>query len=150
MADAENIVVKSGSNGTLIKLKDVGRAELGAQTYASSTRINGKPGVALGVYQLPGSNALDVAKQVEAKIEELRQSFPPGVTTELVYDTVSFIEESNKEVIITLIEAIVLVILVIFIFLQDWRATIIPTIAIPVSLIERWFLPNCLASQSTV
>jgi HAE1 family hydrophobic/amphiphilic exporter-1 len=135
VADAENIVVKTGDNGALIKLKDVGRAELGAQNYGSSTRINGKPGVALGVYQLPGSNALDVAKQVEAKIEELKQSFPPGITTELVYDTVSFIEESNKEVIITLVEAIVLVVLVIFVFLQDWRATIIPTIAIPVSLI---------------
>ena len=135
VADAENIVVKTGDNGALIKLKDVGRAELGAQNYGSSTRINGKPGVALGVYQLPGSNALDVAKQVEAKIEELKQSFPPGITTELVYDTVSFIEESNKEVIITLVEAIVLVVLVIFVFLQDWRATVIPTIAIPVSLI---------------
>jgi HAE1 family hydrophobic/amphiphilic exporter-1 len=133
--DAENIVVKTGTGGTLIKLKDVGRAELGAQNYASSAVINGKPGVALGVYQLPGSNALDVAKRVEAKIEELKASFPPGVTTELVYDTVSFIEESNNEVFKTLIEAIILVILVIFIFLQDWRATIIPTIAIPVSLV---------------
>jgi HAE1 family hydrophobic/amphiphilic exporter-1 len=135
VADAENIVVKTGNSGALIKLKDVGRAELGAQNYGSSTKINGKPGVALGVYQLPGSNALSVAKQVEAKIEELRQGFPPGITTQLVYDTVSFIEESNKEVIITLLEAIALVILVIFVFLQDWRATVIPTIAIPVSLI---------------
>ncbi|MBW4695735.1 MAG: efflux RND transporter permease subunit [Lyngbya sp. HA4199-MV5] len=135
VADAENIVIKVGSDGTQTKLKDVGRVELGAQSYSSSAKINGKPGVALGVYQLPGSNALDVAKQVAAKIEELKQSFPPGIETELVYDTVSFIEESNKEVIKTLIEAILLVILVIFIFLQDWRATIIPTIAIPVSLI---------------
>lgn len=135
VADAENIVVKTADNGALIKLKDVGRAELGAQSYSSSAKINGKPGVALGVYQLPGSNALDVAKQVAARIEELKQSFPPGLKTELVYDTVSFIEESNKEVIITLIEAIVLVVIVIFVFLQDWRATIIPTIAIPVSLL---------------
>jgi HAE1 family hydrophobic/amphiphilic exporter-1 len=135
VADAENIVIKVGSDGTQTKLKDVGRVELGAQSYSSSAKINGKPGVALGVYQLPGSNALDVAKQVAAKMEELKQSFPPGIETELVYDTVSFIEESNKEVIITLAEAIVLVILVIFVFLQDWRATIIPTIAIPVSLI---------------
>ena len=135
VADAENIVIKVGSDGTQTKLKDVGRVELGAQSYSSSAKINGKPGVALGVYQLPGSNALDVAKQVAAKMEELKQSFPPGIETQLVYDTVSFIEESNKEVIITLVEAVVLVILVIFIFLQDWRATIIPTIAIPVSLI---------------
>jgi len=135
VADAENIVVKVASNGNLIKLKDVGRAELGAQSYSSAATINGKPGVAFGIYQLPGSNALDVAKQVEAKIKELEQSFPPGLKGELVYDTVSFIEESNKEVIITLVEAIGLVILVIFVFLQDWRATIIPTIAIPVSLL---------------
>ena len=135
VADAENIVVKTASNGALIKLRDVGRAELGAQNYASSTNINGKPGVALGVYQLPGSNALNVAQQVEARIKELTQSFPPGIATALVYDTVSFIEESNKEVLITLIEAIALVVLVIYLFLQDWRATIIPTIAIPVSLI---------------
>lgn len=135
VADAENIVIKVGSDGTQTKLKDVGRVELGAQSYSSSAKINGKPGVALGVYQLPGSNALDVARQVAAKMEELKQSFPPGIETKLVYDTVSFIEESNKEVLITLAEAIVLVILVIFVFLQDWRATIIPTIAIPVSLI---------------
>jgi HAE1 family hydrophobic/amphiphilic exporter-1 len=135
VADAENIVVKVASSGNLIKLKDVGRAELGAQSYSSTATINGKPGVAFGIYQLPGSNALDVAKQVEAKIKDLEQSFPPGLKGELVYDTVSFIEESNKEVIITLVEAIALVILVIFVFLQDWRATIIPTIAIPVSLL---------------
>lgn len=133
VADAENIVIKTASNGLLIKLGDVDRAELGAQNYGSSTNINGKPGVALGVYQLPGSNALDVAKQVESRIEELKQSFPPGIAAELVYDTVSFIEESNKEVLITLLEAIGLVVLVSFIFLQNWRATIIPTIAIPVS-----------------
>lgn len=132
--DAENIVVKS-TNGTLIKLRDVGHAELGAQSYASAAKVNGKPGVALAIYQLPDSNALDVARQVEAKMEELKQSFPPGIAAEPVYDTVSFIEESNKEVIYTLIEAIVLVILVIFVFLQNWRATVIPTIAIPVSLI---------------
>ncbi|PZV09094.1 MAG: hydrophobe/amphiphile efflux-1 family RND transporter [Leptolyngbya sp.] len=133
--DAENIVIKVGTDGTQTKLRDVGRAELGAQNYSVSAKINGKPGVALGVYQLPGSNALDVARQVAEKMEELKQNFPPGVTTRLVYDTVSFIEESNKEVIITLVEAIALVVFVIFIFLQDWRATIIPTIAIPVSLI---------------
>ncbi len=135
VSEAENIVVKVGNNGSLIKLKDVGRAELGSQIYTSAAKINGKPGVALSVYQFPGSNALDVASQVQAKMQELEQSFPPGIKTEPVYDTVSFIEESNKEVIITLLEAVVLVIVVIFVFLQDWRATIIPAIAIPVSLI---------------
>ena len=135
VTDAENIVVKSDTSGGLIKLKDVGHAELGAQNYSSAAKVNGKPGVALAIYQLPGSNALEVAKQVEARIEELKQSFPPGITVAPVYDTVSFIEESNKEVIVTLVEAIVLVILVIFVFLQNWRATVIPTIAIPVSLL---------------
>ncbi len=134
--DAENIVIKTDTaNNTLIKLKDVGHAELGAQSYTSAAKVNGKPGVALAIYQLPDSNALAVAKQVEAKMEELKQSFPPGIAAEPVYDTVSFIEESNKEVIYTLIEAIVLVIIVIFVFLQNWRATVIPTIAIPVSLL---------------
>jgi hydrophobic/amphiphilic exporter-1 (mainly G- bacteria), HAE1 family len=136
VADAENIVVKKDTaNNTLIKLKDVGRAELGAKTYTSATKVNGKPGVALAVYQFPGSNALDVANQVRAKMATLQQSFPPGITTEPVYDTVSFIEESNKEVLYTLAEAIALVIVVIFVFLQNWRATIIPTVAIPVSLL---------------
>jgi hydrophobic/amphiphilic exporter-1 (mainly G- bacteria), HAE1 family len=116
-SDAENIVVRGGDGGNLIRLRDVGHAELGSQTYASNAKINGKPSVALAVYQLPGSNALDVAKQVEARLEELKQSFPPGITVVPVHNTVSFIEESNNEVIKTLIEAIALVILVIFVFL---------------------------------
>lgn len=135
VTDAENIVVKVASDGTQIKLKDVGRVELGSQSYSASAKINGKPGVALGVYQLPGSNALNVANQIEARMKELEQSFPPGFNRVLVYDTVGFIEESNKEVLLTLLEAIGLVIVVIFIFLQNWRATVIPTIAIPVSLL---------------
>ncbi len=135
VTDAENIVVKTDTSGALIKLKDVGHAELGAQSYTSAAKVNGKPGVALAIYQLPGSNALDVAKQIQAKMAELQQSFPPGVTVAPVYDTVSFIQESNKEVVQTLIEAIVLVVIVIFLFLQNWRATIIPTVAIPVSLL---------------
>lgn len=133
--DAENLVISVANDGTQVKLKDVGRAELGSQSYSTSAQINGKPGVAFGIYQLPGSNALNVAKQVEAKMQELQQRFPPGLEVELVYDTVGFIKESTKEVIVTLAEAVGLVILVIFVFLQDWRATIIPTIAIPVSLI---------------
>ncbi len=143
--DAENIVVKTDpTTGTLVKLKDVGHAELGAQTYTSAAKVNGKPGVALAVYQLPGSNALDVAKQIEAKMEELKQGFPPGITAEPVYDTVSFIEESNKEVLYTLAEAIGLVIVVIFVFLQNWRATIIPTVAIPVSLLGAMIFAKAL------
>ncbi|MBW4584470.1 efflux RND transporter permease subunit [Aetokthonos hydrillicola Thurmond2011] len=133
--EAENIVVKVASDGTQIKLRDVGRVELGAQSYTSAAKINGKPGVALSVYQLPGSNALDVANRIDTRMKELEQSFPPGIKRVLVYDTVGFIEESNKEVLYTLLEAIALVVLVIFVFLQNWRATVIPTIAIPVSLL---------------
>ena len=144
VSEAENIVIRAASNGNIIRLKDVGRAELGSQNYASAAKINGKPGVALAIYQLPGSNALDVAKQIEARMEELKQSFPPGITVEPVYDTVRFIEESNNEVIYTLLEAIGLVILVIFVFLQDWRATVIPTIAIPVSLIGSFIFAKAL------
>lgn len=135
VADAENLVVKTTSNGTLIQLKDVGRVELGAQSYGSYGKVNGKPGIGMVIYQLPGSNAVDLAEQIESTLKELEADFPPGLKAEIVYDTVSFIRESTKEVILTLLEAIFLVILVIFVFLQDWRTTIIPSIAIPVSLI---------------
>lgn len=134
-ADAENIVVKVANDGTLVRMKDVGRVELGAQTYGSSAKVNGRPGVGLAIYQLPDSNALNLAKQIEAKIQTLQANFPPGMKAVVVYDTVNFIQESTKEVIITLVEAILLVVLVIFVFLQDWRTTIIPMIAIPVSLL---------------
>lgn len=142
--EAENLVIKTATGGNIVRLRDVGHTELGSQTYSSAAKINGKPGVALAIYQLPGSNALEVAKQAQAKIEELKQSFPPGVTVEPVYDTVSFIEESNKEVLQTLVEAIALVVLVIFVFLQNWRATVIPTIAIPVSLIGSFIFAKAL------
>ncbi|BBD60089.1 transporter [Nostoc sp. HK-01] len=130
-----NLVIKAGSNGNLIKLRDVGRAELGSETYASNARNNGKPAIGLAIYQSPGSNALDVAKNIEAQMDELIKDFPPGLKTQIVYDTVGFVQASLEEVIKTLVEAIALVVLVIFLFLQDWRATIIPIVAIPVSLI---------------
>ncbi|MBE9085059.1 MULTISPECIES: efflux RND transporter permease subunit [unclassified Tolypothrix] len=134
-AEFENLVIKAGSNGDLIKLRDVGRAELGSETYASNARNNGKPAIGLAIYQSPGSNALDVAKNIEAQMEELSKEFPPGLKTQVVYDTVGFVQASLEEVVKTLVEAIVLVVLVIFLFLQDWRATIIPLVAIPVSLV---------------
>ncbi|BAY30847.1 transporter [Nostoc carneum NIES-2107] len=134
-AEFENLVIKAGSNGDLIKLRDVGRAELGSETYASNARNNGKPAIGMAIYQSPGSNALDVAKNIEAQMEELSKEFPPGLKTQVVYDTVGFVQASLEEVVKTLVEAIVLVVLVIFLFLQDWRATIIPLVAIPVSLV---------------
>ena len=140
VSEFENLVLKVSRGGTLLKLSDVGRVELGAENYNSSAKFtlpgnNPKAAVGLGVYQLPGSNALQVAKAVEAQIETLKQSFPPGLKAQVAFDTTPFVEISLEEVLYTLIEAIVLVVLVIFVFLQDWRTTIIPTIAIPVSLI---------------
>jgi hydrophobic/amphiphilic exporter-1 (mainly G- bacteria), HAE1 family len=140
VSEFENVVLNVGTGGTLVKLSDVGRVELGAENYASIAKFTlpgnaPKAAVGLGIYQLPGSNALQVAKAVEAQIETLSKSFPPGLKAEVAFDTTPFVEISLEEVLHTLAEAIVLVVLVIFVFLQDWRTTIIPTIAIPVSLI---------------
>ncbi len=131
----ENIILKSGTNGTLVKLKDVGRAELGAENYTSFARYSGRGAVGYEVLQLPGANALETAKTVKAEMQRLAQDFPPGLTYEIPYDPTLFVQESSKEVIKTLFEAIALVVLVIFVFLQDWRTTLIPVITIPVSLI---------------
>ncbi|BDI15208.1 multidrug efflux RND transporter permease subunit [Nostoc cf. commune SO-36] len=134
-SDFENLVIQTGSNGSLIRLQDVGRAELGSETYTSNARNNGKPSIGIAIYQLPGSNALDVARNVQAQMDELMKDFPPGLKSEIVYDTVGFVQASLEEVLKTLVEAIALVVLVIFLFLQNWRATIIPLVSIPVSLI---------------
>ncbi|MBD1938640.1 efflux RND transporter permease subunit [Microcoleus sp. FACHB-68] len=131
----EEIVLKTEESGALTKLKDVGRAELGAENYNSFLRFRGNDAVGLGIYQLPGSNALDVAKGVKAEIVKLAERFPPGLKYQVALDTTLFVEQSLSEVIKTLFEAIVLVIIVIFVFLQDWRTTLIPTITIPISLI---------------
>ena len=131
----ENLVIKTQTDGSLVKLKDVGRAELGAQDYSNSALVQGKPGVAMITYQLPGSNALNTAKAIEAQIAELEKNFPPGLKAVIAYDTTKFVEVSIEEVVKTLMEAIALVVLVIFVFLQDWRATIIPAVAVPVSLV---------------
>ncbi|MGF1935477.1 MAG: efflux RND transporter permease subunit [Nostoc sp. ChiQUE02] len=134
-SEFENLVIQAGSNGNLIKLQDVGGAELGSETYTSNARNNGKPSIGIAIYQSPGSNALDVSKNVQAQMNELMKDFPPGLKAEIVYDTVGFVQASLEEVLKTLVEAIALVVLVIFLFLQNWRATIIPLVAIPVSLI---------------
>ncbi|MGF1490806.1 MAG: efflux RND transporter permease subunit [Prochloraceae cyanobacterium] len=131
----ENTVLEVGAEGSLIKIKDVGRAELGAETYSQSVQTNSKPGVGIGVYLLPGSNALDVAENVKEVLAELKQNFPPNFTASMVFDTTDFVKVSLSEVFFTLLQAIGLVVLILFIFLQDWRATLIPAIAIPVALI---------------
>ena len=143
----ENLVIGTGESGNLIKLKDVGRAELGAENYDTSAEFKGKPAVGMGVFQLPGSNALEVGSAIKETIAELAGNFPPGMTYEIALDTTEFVQVSMTEVIKTLIQAILLVVLIIFIFLQDWRTTIIPAIAIPVSLIGAFTFLNIFGFQ---
>ena len=131
----ENIIVKVGSDGTLIRLGDVGRAEIGAEAYSSELRFNGVEAVGFAVTQLPTANALDVYEQVLAELARLEKNFPPGMKYQVSFDTATVVQDSIREVVITLLEAIGLVVLVMFLFLQDWRSTIIPTITIPVSLV---------------
>ncbi|HEV3142293.1 MAG TPA: efflux RND transporter permease subunit [Gemmataceae bacterium] len=120
---------------SIVRLKDVARVELGAQNYNQSCRFDGKPSVGLTVYQLPGTNALDVADAVRAKMEELKTRFPEGVDYAIGYDTTPYIRESVQDVVLTLLEAVALVGLVVLVFLQDWRAMVLPLIDVPVSII---------------
>ena len=129
-----NIIVKSTPQG-IVQIKDVGRAELGAETYSSALRFNGMPAVGLAVQQLSDANALAVDRAAKAELERLSKSFPPGMHYAVAFDTTTIVGASIQEVIKTLIEAIIIVIVVIFLFLQDWRATLIPAVTIPVSLV---------------
>ncbi|MBD2128856.1 efflux RND transporter permease subunit [Microcoleus sp. ZQ-A2] len=131
----EDVVLKTSEDGTLVKLSDVGRAELGAENYSSFLRFRGNDAVGLGINQLPESNALDVASAVKAEMQNLAKSFPPGLKYQVAFDTTLYTQQSMREVVKTLFEAIVLVIVVIFVFLQEWRATLIPAITVPVTLI---------------
>ena len=134
-AEFEELVLERGEDGNLVTVKDVGRVELGAEDYSTVAKFSAQPAVGIRVNQLPGSNALEVANQVKATIAELSKTFPPGIQYQIPYDTTLFVSASLKEVVMTLAQAVGLVILIIFIFLQDWRATLIPAIAIPVALI---------------
>jgi multidrug efflux pump subunit AcrB len=130
-----DMIIKADDEGRLVHVSDVGDVELGAQTYDQTCTMDGKPSVALSIYQLPGSNALDVAKQVRAKMKELQGRFPEGVDYRIVYDTTPFINESIKEVFKTLLDATILVAVVVLLFLQNWRSALIPLIAVPVAII---------------
>jgi HAE1 family hydrophobic/amphiphilic exporter-1 len=134
-AEFDNIVLKSGTDGTLVRLKDVGHAELGAESYDSLLRFDGHDAVGIAVTQLPGANALDVDKAAKAELLRLSKNFPPGIKYAIAFDSTTVVGESIKDVLVTLIEAVCLVIIVIYLFLQDWRSTFIPAITIPVSLI---------------
>ncbi|MCC7417304.1 MAG: multidrug efflux RND transporter permease subunit [Acidobacteria bacterium] len=134
-AQFADIILKRSPDGTLVRLRDVGRVELGAEDYSSDLRYDGKAALGIGVTQLPTANSLQVQRDVTAELERLARSFPPGMRVDLAFDTTRVVSESIQEVLTTLGEAILLVILVMFLFLQNWRTTLIPAITIPVSLI---------------
>jgi multidrug efflux pump subunit AcrB len=139
-AQFENMVLKTGSNGEVTRLKDVSRIELGAKNQNTRCGLDGKPSIGLSVYQLPGSNALDVANKIKAKMRELEKRFPKNLEYAIVYDTTPFIQESVIEVGHTLRDAIILVALVVLLFLQDWKSLLLPLIDVGVSLIGTLFI----------
>jgi hydrophobic/amphiphilic exporter-1 (mainly G- bacteria), HAE1 family len=138
LADADefaNVIVKTGDNGEVTRLRDIGRVELGAQTYSQIFTLDGKPAAGIGIFQLPGANALQVEQAVEAKMADLARAFPRGLVYATPFDTTVFVNQSIHEVYKTLIEAAVLVLLVILAFLQDWRAMLVPATTVPVTII---------------
>ena len=130
-----NIMIKADGPRGVLYLKDVARIELGAQNYNVTSALNGQTGVALPIFLQSGANALDTAKGIKDKVEELKARFPEGMTYTIPYDTSDFVKATINEVLKTFGEALVLVVLVVFLFLQSWRATLIPIIAVPISLI---------------
>lgn len=136
----ENIVVRANPDGSVLHLRDVARVELGQQLYSLSARYNGAPAGMMGIYQLPGSNAVQVAEQVRKRLDELQKTFPPGIKYDVPLDTTKAVSAGIHEIALTLGIALVLVILVVFVFLQGWRATLIPLLAVPVSLIGTFVL----------
>ena len=134
-AQFDDIILKSNADGTLVRLKDVGHAELGAEDYSNDLDYNGREAVGIAVTQLSTANALDVHQKCVAELDRLSKRFPPGMKYEIAFDTTDAVGESIRDVVFTLGTAIILVILVIFVFLEDWRSTIIPAVTIPVSLI---------------
>jgi HAE1 family hydrophobic/amphiphilic exporter-1 len=134
------IVVRAAPDGGIVRVKDVARVELGAQDYTITSTLNGKPAAIVAVYQLPGSNAVQAAKDVKALLARERQRLPQGVDYTIALDTTRSVTEGMKEIVVTLLIAIVLVIIVVYIFLQGWRATLIPLLAVPVSLVGTFLL----------
>jgi HAE1 family hydrophobic/amphiphilic exporter-1 len=130
-----DIILRSNPDGSNLRLKDVARMEMGAQTYGLTGRYNGNPAAVLACYQLPGSNAVDAANALRAKMDELSKRFPQDLTYTISLDTTAAVTAGMKEIFITLLEALALVVLVVYVFLQGWRATLIPLLAVPVSLI---------------
>ena len=130
-----NIIVRTGSNGAIVRVRDIARVELGAKSYNSISQLNGKPAATIAIYQSPGTNALGVATSVRKELDSLKSRFPQDVSYQVIYDSTNFVRATVREIVETLILTGVIVLLVVFIFLQDWRATLIPALTIPVSLI---------------
>ena len=139
-----NIIVKSGSDGRVVRIRDIGRVELGAADYGRNGYLDERVAVPLGIFQRPGSNALATAAQVQATMKKLSESFPAGLKYDIVYNPTVFISQSVEAVIHTMFEAVVLVVVVIILFLQTWRASIVPIVAIPVSLIGTFAMLSAL------
>ncbi len=138
LADAdqfEDVIVKTGNAGEITRVRDIGRVELGAQTYGQIFKVNDRPAAGIAIFQSPGANALNVQTAVEKRMKELAREFPAGLVFEVPFDTTKFVDEAIKEVYKTLIEAAVLVLIVILVFLQDWRAMLIPATTVPVTII---------------
>ena len=135
VAEFGGIVLKSGADGEIVRLRDVARIELAAGDYTLRARLDGKNAAAIGIFQAPGANALQIRDAVVAKMDELRPTLPPGVQIQSIYDTTVFVRDSIKSVVSTLLEATLLVVLVVILFLQTWRASIIPLLAVPVSVV---------------
>ncbi|MGP6418932.1 efflux RND transporter permease subunit [Pseudomonas putida] len=131
----ENIVIRAGDNGEITRLKDIARVELGSSQYALRSLLDNQPAVAIPIFQRPGSNAIDISNDVRSKMDELKKNFPQGMDYSIVYDPTIFVRGSIEAVVHTLFEALILVVLVVILFLQTWRASIIPLVAVPVSLI---------------
>lgn len=135
-----NIILKANPDGSAVRINDVARVTLGAKNYYTFARLSGQDTASLLIYQLPGANALDVAEAIRATMDELSESFPQGIRYQIPYDTTRFVNSSIDEVVETLVEALILVFLVVFIFLQNWRTTIIPMVCVPVSLVGTFML----------
>ena len=144
-----NIILRANADGSILHLSDVARIELGDQAYAISGRYNQNPSGVMAVYQLPGSNAVQTAKLVNARMKELSATFPPGISYNVPLDTTKAVSSGIHEIVVTLLEALALVVIVVFIFLQGWRATLIPLLAVPVSLIGTFIIFPLSASPST-
>jgi multidrug efflux pump len=140
----ENIIIRAGEDGSITRLRDIARIELGSSQYALRSLLNNQPAVAIPVFQRPGSNAIEISDSVRARMAELKRDFPEGVDYEIVYDPTIFVRGSIEAVVHTLLEAIVLVVLVVILFLQTWRASIIPLAAVPVSLIGTFAVMHML------